>query len=346
MTDSTSHNLSVIDQVCEEYKIAAPKLLICNIYPLMMFQRKVEDVFYAIHDKLVNKRLAHCFLVGVDFGRENFIRKTIKCLTCLINKDFSAKPWNRSKHFLNFIKPKQNKFFSEKDHRFNRLFECCCSLVYYFEDITSYLETYQSVINGITILDRSFTDMPLLKVIFAATSLIGIHLSGPFYALIKSTATNYSTLLEVFPQIHSQLKTIPVSSYMQTDCRLLSVKTCFLECRPKQEILLSISKTVEEHIDKIKTLLGFMLEEISHDLEVQRGAIFGFSEHRSEVPLVSKISEVTKQELAKLNKATIHNLAEERSVGSINYELGIRGKTNLKCASRKFVKQIFSIRGF
>ena len=38
-----------------------------------------------------------------------------------------------------------------------------------------------------------------------------------------------------------------------------------------------------------------------------------------------------------MNKAALHNLGEERSVGHINYELSIRGKDNLEASSRKLV---------
>ena len=33
----------------------------------------------------------------------------------------------------------------------------------------------------------------------------------------------------------------------------------------------------------------------------------------------------------------MHNLAEERSVGSVNNELEIRGKSSLECVSKKLV---------
>ena len=46
-----------------------------------------------------------CFLVDVDFTREDFITKAIKCLTSFINKDYSVKPWNRQKQFDSLITP-------------------------------------------------------------------------------------------------------------------------------------------------------------------------------------------------------------------------------------------------
>jgi hypothetical protein len=42
-------------------------------------------------------------------------------------------------------------------------------------------------------------------------------------------------------------------------------------------------------------------------------------------------------EIDKLDNASVHNLAEERSVGFLNHEISIRGKRNLEAASKKMV---------
>ena len=52
---------------------------------------------------------------------------------------------------------------------------------------------------------------------------------------------------------------------------------------------------------------------------------------------VTKISILTEENIKNLDNVQIHNLSEERSVGYVNYELGIRGKQNLEAASRKMV---------
>ena len=45
MTDSTSHNLNVIEMVCEELEVeSVPKTLLCNAHPLMLFQHKEVEV--------------------------------------------------------------------------------------------------------------------------------------------------------------------------------------------------------------------------------------------------------------------------------------------------------------
>ena len=36
MTDSTAHNLEVMESVCKEYDAKRPRALTCNVHPLMM----------------------------------------------------------------------------------------------------------------------------------------------------------------------------------------------------------------------------------------------------------------------------------------------------------------------
>ena len=56
--------------------------------------------------------------------------------------------------------------------------------------------------NDITILDRSFLDMELLKPVFCAAVLISIHTGRPVLSLLLDTETNDDTLLDAFPKPH------------------------------------------------------------------------------------------------------------------------------------------------
>ena len=103
MTDSTSHNLEVIERVCQELEVEeVPRTLLCNVHPLMMFQGKIKELCQEIHDSLGKKKISECFLVDIEFQNESFVVKSLKCLTNFINKDYSAKPWNRYSHFSSF----------------------------------------------------------------------------------------------------------------------------------------------------------------------------------------------------------------------------------------------------
>ena len=85
-------------------------------------------------------------------------------------------------------------------------------------------------------------------------------------------------------------------------------------------------------------LLKFCLAEFAAGFALQKGAIFGFGEEANyDTGTVLKISDVSKEQLEVLDKIQTHNLGEERSVGFVNYEIGIRGKENLNCVSKKMV---------
>ena len=71
---------------------------------------------------------------------------------------------------------------------------------------------------------------------------------------------------------------------------------------------------------------------------IKKGAIFGFGEKKdADTGTMTKISILNEENIKNLDNVQIHNLSEERSVGYVNYELGIRGKQNLEAASRKMV---------
>ena len=147
-----AHNLKVMESVCKEYDVEPPRALTCNVHPLMMMmQRKVKEVFRLVHDALGSNKVKDCFLTEIDFANEDFITKAITCLSNFINKDYSAKPWNRQSHFDDFIKPRKNMSITLKDHRFNRIFACCEGLVNHIDDIAQYLDRFRNIVNGISI---------------------------------------------------------------------------------------------------------------------------------------------------------------------------------------------------
>ena len=196
MADSISHNLEVIESFCEKFEVDnIPGTLLCNIHSLMMLQGINKELCQEIHDSLGKKRIGECFLVDVEFRNESLLIKSSKCLANFINRDNSAKPWNSYSHFSSFIHPKENYSLSLKDRRFNRINDCARTILYHIDDTTNYLDQFSNVMNGITILDRGFLKMEVLKPIYAAISLVGLHILKPFHNLILDKDTTYSTLL-------------------------------------------------------------------------------------------------------------------------------------------------------
>ena len=207
MTDSTAHNLGVIEDVCSVLQIEnIPDSLVCHVHSMMMFQRKVKDVWEEIHDAFGTSTIKDCSITDIDFRNESLIYKAITCLAFFINNEYSSKSWNRQQHFDAFISPRKNESISVKDHRFNRIFNCCIHILYHVDDIKLYLDTFQNILNGIAILDKTLLGLELLKPIFCATALVEMHFTRPFLSLLLDTECNYETLMRAFPMFYHDLQ--------------------------------------------------------------------------------------------------------------------------------------------
>ena len=108
--------------------------------------------------------------------------------------------------FLTIYNSYKNETIELKDHRFNRLNYCCLVLLYHIDDIAKYLMKDEQITNNMAILDRSIVNMTeVLKPLYAATALLGVHIMRPFQQLIIDVDTTYDTLLSAFPKLHTEL---------------------------------------------------------------------------------------------------------------------------------------------
>ena len=87
--------------------------------------------------------------------------------------------------------------------------------MYHLDDIGNYLDKYTNIVNGISILDCAFVDMAVLKPIYAAVALPGIHVLKPYHYLLMDTETKYSMLLEAFPQLYNELTNVAHAEMMK-----------------------------------------------------------------------------------------------------------------------------------
>ena len=279
ITDSTEHNLGVIESVCAELETeSVPDSLVCHVHPLMMFQRKGKAVFQESHDAFGTNTIKDCFVTEVDFRHESFIYKAIGCLCSFVNSDYSAKPWNRQQHFDVFISPKKNEPLSRKDNRFDRVFDCCLHILHHLDDIKLYLDTYNNVLNGIAIIDRGFLDMEVLKPFFCAAALIGIHYTRPYLALLLNTDTKYDTLIETFPIIYEDFMSTDIDRLLQADTKVVNFvnEKKFQSSLPKECLRVSVNNCANQYDKEIKNLLGIIPPRLAVGFSEQRGAIFGF----------------------------------------------------------------------
>ncbi|CAH1252996.1 Hypp1057 [Branchiostoma lanceolatum] len=110
-------------------------------------------------------------------------------------------------------------------------------------------------------------------------------------------------------------------------------KERFQQTKYDNEICSAIVQVATTYQSEVTRLLRMFLPKLATGFQKQKGDIFGFGEHDAAAQY-----SVTQMDKEKLEKAPIHNLDAERSVGFVNYELSRRGAKQLKVASAAQVK--------
>ena len=68
VTDSTAHNLGVMEEVCDQLGSEnTPEAIVCHVHHMMMFHPSVKYVFQEIHDALGNDMIKDCFVTVCIF---------------------------------------------------------------------------------------------------------------------------------------------------------------------------------------------------------------------------------------------------------------------------------------
>ena len=230
---------------------------------------------------------------------------------------------------------------SLKDHRFNRLQDCCLSLLYHLDDITGYLSENSGILNDMAILDRGFLEMELLKPIYAAIALTGLHITKPFQTLLADKETTYSTLLNAFKLLYDDLTCILLQTFLTTEKIVTFISNeIFERSCPEECVLEYLGGCINSYPIEIEKLMTIILPKFAYGFDYQRGAIFGFGPSAELEPRggVMRIKDVDEDTLKTLDdNVPVHNLAQERNVGCVNYGLSISGKDNLQTVSRRHV---------
>lgn len=152
---------------------------------------------------------------------------------------------------------------------------CSLAVLYHINDISTYLKKFD-IINGIAILDRTFADVKILKPILAAISLLGIHITRPFHALMMDPETNYSILLQSFSKLYSDLTSVSPLAYLTTN----KVSTfigdgTFNKSLPERILLDEVEKTIVDYKSEIIKIMKLALELFANGFSHQKGSIFG-----------------------------------------------------------------------
>ena len=156
-------------------------------------------------------------------------------------------------------------------------------------------------------------------------AVLGIQLIEPYLDMTYYHPLSYEELIEMSKELYEDLQTTPTSDILNLD------KLCFRFANKQLEmeefvdwdatLISSVKEAVDHYQEKVTTLLLLLLPKLADGFFVQRGNIFGFGNYDPASPML-----VTSNNMEQLNQAPINNMSSERAVGSINYELGVKGR--------------------
>ena len=156
----------------------------------------------------------------------------------------------------------------------------------------------------------------------------------PFISLTTSKNQTYFDLEKSFKLLYTDLKSIPAEALLDTSkpaFSFISVER-YESTKYKDELLIPLKQIIDQHKEEILSVIELVLPKLAEGWHRQKAEQFAFGEFEGKESICETFS--NKEKLA---KAPINNLDPERSVGSINNELKIRGAKNLSTASRHHV---------
>ena len=200
--------------------------------------------------------------------------------------------------------------------------------------MSSFLAKYQNITNTLACIVRSFEGIDYLRILAAVGVIIGTHLIEPYLSLTSSSTTSWEQLMTVFPTLYTDLTSVKPALLLDLTKPALSFvsEERFSHCLYSADLLQPTILIIESFRSEVISVLNILLPNLAKGWARQRGKTFGFGD----TPLSE--ASIAKFDQEKLAAAPISNLDSERSVGSINYELKLRGAKQLKMASSALVK--------
>ena len=106
-----------------------------------------------------------------------------------------------------------------------------------------------------------------------------------------------------------------------------TIKHMFQSSLQSDHLLKNLLEISKEYKDNVVKALRICIQKFAAGFLKQKGAIFGFGDNLAENMVNDTVLQVHSfEDIGDLDKGPVHNLGEERSVGLLNYELGMRGR--------------------
>ena len=337
MTDATSHNFGVETLVSESLGVeSSPAHILCQVHPSLCFVRTLQKLWLELDMAIGPDKIFSHFAVSLADQHVSVAEQWIDCITRLFTHDYDHKPWCKAGEFDLHIHPLSNPAKRLIKERFNSLCYTCMVALWLDQHAPGFLSKHTHITNNLACIVRSFEGLDYLRVCACLGVILLVHVVEPFLSLTTSSITSWEKLQVALPTLFNDLKSVKPQLLLDLSSPALSFISPerFKSCLPPPDLLLPAQQVIEEHRQELLDLLQLLLPKLAAAWELQRGDWFGFGAS----PNPESSVRVADMNQNKLKTAPINNLDAERSVGSIQYELNIRGKKNLKAASSAHVK--------
>ena len=166
--------------------------------------------------------------------------------------------------------------------------------------------------------------------------IVGMHLVEPFISLTTSTKTTRSKLEVAFKQLYTDLAETPSTKLLDLASPAFKFisKERFDSVKYADNIVEETKQVIAAHRASVLKGIDIILPRLKDGWVTQRGDIYQFGPSPSQ----EEPNRIDLMNPTKLANAPINNMAPERQVGFVQYELKIRGAKQLNAASSAQVK--------
>ena len=141
-------------------------------------------------------------------------------------------------------------------------------------------DRFSDVINGVTVLGPSILETEILMPIYAAISLVGLHILKRFHNLILNKDF---PLLFSFPKLFEKLNSTFAKDMLLLNQRFKYWKSKhFKNALSNSELFQNLIRVAQAYSTAVYQLISLLLKKFAYGFEYQKGAIFGFGKNTSD----------------------------------------------------------------
>lgn len=280
LTDSVDHNKHVNTLLQQMFDLDTPPgQIFCGTHTTLGFSSTMNKVVKQIEILMKLETILSKFMVGMELDSKNgsLAGQALDMMLKLVAPEYRHKSWNYHGLYTNYVEQRglELTLFAYKDHRFGCLSRASAVLLNNLDNLTSFLNVNPQISNKLACLVRELINLPHLRVIFAAFSLLGVQLVEPFYANTIKEGATHSSLKIFYQSLYDDLTQKKAdSSFLSLNSPFFSGVSMNLFCAVKESYGKSvITRVIEEaiqHEEDLLALINLMLPVLGKTLGRQR----------------------------------------------------------------------------